>query len=196
MIYPDLDGDLMQCVSNLRGYSKESLNIVVMKMGLAESKNLLLDVYDLLLSKNSPFTHLLEKLELRSIFSKNFFQLVQIFKSLQEYQMLCDEYKRINSNIAVWQRKIKEIQVGILDRKKKVLIKRHPHYENEMKDHNENIEKAQARLLVMKTKDIWAIRKNIAKYLGKISCLEEKDYERWIKAFRSDNRRVYNRALD
>lgn len=48
----------------------------------------------------------------------------------------------------------------------------------------------------MKTKDIWAIRKNVAKYLGKISCLEEKDYERWIKAFRSGNRRVYNRAID
>ena len=76
LIYPDLDADFMQSVVMLNGYSKESFSIVVRKMGLAESKNILLDLYDLMLSKNSPFTHLLEKLELSNIFRKNFFQLV------------------------------------------------------------------------------------------------------------------------
>lgn len=48
----------------------------------------------------------------------------------------------------------------------------------------------------MKSKDIWVIRKNIGKFLYKISCLEPKDYEMWMKKFKSGHGRVYNRAVD
>lgn len=68
--------------------------------------------------------------------------------------------------------------------------------EEDIKEKQDLITKAEARLLKIKTKYIWEVRRNMVKYLSKVACLEEIDYQKWLKTFRSRNRRVYGRALD